>query len=111
MRIGPIIIERVSTRTEDRAAYAQRMRCDDAFWAGLELPEGFVYSPATAPSPDLEPWVLELRRKLKPMTEAEIADAVARVDRYAGSISIGRPPRRSDWRCRGRYNEGDCADA
>ncbi len=115
MRIGPIMIQRARSRTGEQAerdvAYSPPMAEEDGFWATMELPKGARYIPALVPAGPIDPavaaWVQE--HLVLPRTEA-VEASVARMREVAGSISIGRPPRKSDYRARWRYNGEDFGD-
>ena len=75
------------------------------FWATFPFPEGVRYIPARKPlspvDPSVEAW---LRENAQPPRTDDVEESIRRMREISGSISIGRPPRKSDYRARWRYN-------
>ena len=109
MRIGPIIIERARShrcaKPQSAVAYAPPMRSQHDFWATFPFPEGVRYIPARKPlrpiDPSVEAW---LRENAQPPRTDDVEESIRRMREISGSISIGRPPRKADYRARWRYN-------
>lgn len=72
----------------------------------LTLPEGMVYLPPThGPDPSVRRYALkeiEIERREPTITDPDAA--LRRIDEKAECISIGRAPRRSDCRGRGKWS-------
>ena len=91
----------------ERAEYPEDMTTPDEHPAfGFPLPEGIVYR-GPAKLPDAESRRRALARYPHTYIPAKIADvdeAIAHMERASGCISIGRAPRRSDYRGRGKWS-------
>lgn len=116
MRIGPIVIERVRPEREEgiesALAYAPVVDGNHDFWMTIALPEGVRYIPAATPmgprDPAVDAW---LRTNVRPPRTDDVEESVRRMAEISGSISIGRPPRKADYRARWRYNSEEFDDA
>ena len=113
MRIGPLTIERRRERpaTPREEEYAQRMPVKHTTLPdGTPLPAGvFRYGPTDDDRLDFgfTPWTPEEIERNTTVIPARITDpdeAIRNMHEVSGSISIGRPPRKSDYRARWRYN-------
>ena len=73
---------------------------------GFPLPEGIIYrGPAKPPDAEWRRRALErLDYTYIPAKIADVDEAIAHMERASGCISIGRAPRRSDYRGRGKWS-------
>ena len=121
MRIGPVVIIRAlppshrADNASSRADYAGRMADFEVMttWPdGTPLPPGIRMTRPTNAEARLRelgitPWTAEEIERNTTVIPARITDpdeAIRNMHEVSGSISIGRPPRKSDYRARWRYN-------
>ena len=90
-----------------REDYPDAMEGNGHTWIEqLTLPEGMVYLPPThGPDPSVRRYTLEeIEIERREPTITDLDAALRRIDEKAGCISIGRAPRRSDYRGRGKWS-------
>ena len=101
------VVRRLGRAPGVREDYPDAMEGNGHVWIEqLTLPEGMVYLPPThGPDPSVRRYTLEeieIERREPPITDLDAA--LRRIDEKAGCISIGRAPRRSDYRGRGKWS-------